>query len=508
MSTMVNEPNRNPVTHGEHLNTPQSLQLERPDLLRSNSYVNGEWLASDGASPLEVFNPANGQLVARVAQLSASQVKMSIGAAEHALRNWRERTGKQRAGILRRWFDLIQKHAEDLARINTLEQGKPLQEARAEVAYAASFVEWFSEEAKRIDGEVPASPQGDRRIVVLKQPVGVCAAITPWNLPYAMVTRKAAPALAAGCTIIVKPAEQTPLSALALAVLAEEAGVPPGVLNFVVGVASEIGPVLTSDERVRKLSFTGSTEVGRLLMRQCANTIKRLSLELGGNAPVIVFDDADLDVAVNGAMLAKFRFSGQACIGANRIYVQSGIYERFSRALAERISALSTGPGHEEHDIGPLIDQAAVTKVAQHVQDAVAKGASVLAGGDRLSGMPSPNFFAPTLLGDVTPDMLITREETFGPIAPLIRFQEMDDVIEAANDTPFGLAAYLFSNDHRRIWRAAEALEAGMVGINTGLISNEVGPFGGIKQSGIGREGSRHGIDEYLELKYLAWAGL
>ena len=496
------------MSNEQHPDTPESLRLERPELLRSHSYVNGQWLASEGASLLDVCNPANGQLVAQVGQVSAAQVTLTIGAADHALRSWRARTGKDRAGVLRRWFDLIQKHGEDLARINTLEQGKPLPEARAEVAYAASFVEWFAEEAKRIDGEVPASPQGDRRIVVLKQPVGVCAAITPWNLPYAMITRKVAPALAAGCTIIVKPAEQTPLSALALAMLAHEAGVPPGVLNIVVGVASEIGPVLTSDERVRKLSFTGSTEVGRLLMRQCADTIKRLSLELGGNAPAIVFDDADLDVAVSGVMLAKFRFSGQACIGANRIYVQSGIYERFSRALADRIAALRTGPGYDDNDIGPLIDQAAVAKAEQHVQDAVAKGSSVLTGGVRLSGMPSTNFFTPTLLVDVTADMLITQEETFGPIAPLIRFDDGEEVLAAANDTPFGLAAYLFSNDHRRIWRAAEALEAGMVGINTGLISNEVGPFGGIKQSGLGREGSRHGIDEYLELKYLAWAGL
>ncbi|WP_326535709.1 NAD-dependent succinate-semialdehyde dehydrogenase [Pseudorhodoferax sp.] len=485
-----------------------NLTLDRPALLRSQCYIDGSWLAAERAGLLEVRNPANGQLVVRVACVGAAETEQAVAAAAQALPAWRARTGKERAAVLRRWFDLIVLHAEDLARIDTLEQGKPLAESRAEVAYAASFVEWFAEEAKRIDGELPASPQGDRRIVVLKQPVGVCAAITPWNLPYAMVTRKVAPALAAGCTIVVKPAEQTPLSALALALLAHEAGVPPGVLNIVVGDAAQIGAVLTSDERVRKLSFTGSTEVGRLLMRQCADTIKRLSLELGGNAPVVVFDDADLDLAVAGVVQAKFRFSGQACIAANRIYVQAGIYDRFSRALAERVAALRTGPGDAASDIGPLIDAHAVAKVEQHVHDAVAKGARVLAGGRRLEGLPSPNFFAPTLLGEVRGDMQIAQEETFGPVAPLIRFDTLEEVVDAANATPFGLAAYLFSNDHRRIWRAAEALEAGMVGINTGLISNEVGPFGGIKQSGIGREGSRHGIDEYLERKYLAWAGL
>ncbi|MER8003942.1 NAD-dependent succinate-semialdehyde dehydrogenase [Streptomyces sp. NPDC095613] len=482
------------------------FSLDDPSLLRTGCYVDGAWEAAGHGGTLTVTDPAAGVAIAELPQLSRAQVSRVIDAANEALPTWRGLAGKERSRILRRWFDLIIEHGEDLARIITREEGKPLAEARGEVAYAASFVEWFAEEAKRVRGDVFNAPTAGRRIVVLKEPVGVCAAITPWNFPAAMVTRKAAPALAAGCTMVVKPAEQTPLTALALAELGERAGIPAGVFNVVVGDAHVIGPELTSNPIIRKLTFTGSTEVGRLLIEQSAKTVKKVSMELGGNAPVIVFDDADLEIALTGVLAAKYRNSGESCIGANRIYVQAGIYDRFAHELADRTSRLIVGPGTEDRvDVGPLIDEAAVEKVATHVADAVASGAEVLAGGavHSLGG----NFFQPTVLAGVTQTMRVAREETFGPVAPLIRFDNEADVVRMANETEFGLAAYMFSRDAERIWRVAANVEAGMVGINTGLISNEVAPFEGIKQSGIGREGSIYGIEEYLEMKYLSWEG-
>jgi succinate-semialdehyde dehydrogenase / glutarate-semialdehyde dehydrogenase len=480
--------------------------LADESLLRDAAYVDGDWVGNGDSGRFGVDNPSTGAQIADLPALSRAQVADAIDAAGRALPGWRARSGKQRAQVLRRWFDLVIQHADDLARLITLEEGKPLAEARGEVAYAASFIEWFAEEAKRVRGDVFAAPDPAGRIVVLKEPVGVCVAITPWNFPAAMITRKAAPALAAGCTMVVKPAEQTPLTALALAELAHRAGVPAGVLNVVLGDAREIGPELTGNPAVRKVSFTGSTEVGRLLLAQSAETVKKVSMELGGNAPVLVFDDADLEVAVAGVLASKYRNTGQACISANRVYVQAGIYDRFAAELAARVADLPVGDGFDPGvALGPLIDSAAVTKVEEHVADATARGARVLSGGSRheRGGL----FFQPTVLADVAPGMVITREETFGPITPLIRFTDEAEAIRMANDTEFGLAAYLYSRDADRIWRTAAALEAGMVGINTGLISNEIAPFGGIKQSGIGREGSVYGIDEYLELKYLAWDG-
>lgn len=477
------------------------MRLNAPDLLRQACLVDGTWLASADRSVIPVHNPADRSHIADVPSLNENVIEQAIDAAERAFQTWSRIAARDRSAILRRWFELIVENADDLAAIMTAEQGKPLAEARGEVVYAASFIEWFAEEAKRVYGDVIPTPQTDKRILVLKQPVGVCAAITPWNFPAAMITRKAAPALAAGCTIIVKPADQTPLTALALAELAIRAGVPAGVLQIVTGPAKAIGEVLTKSDRVRKLSFTGSTDVGRLLMAQCAPTIKRLSLELGGNAPFIVFDDADLDAAVEGAIASKFRNAGQTCVCANRIYVQSGVYEAFTRRLADRVTGLKVGVGTEEGvQIGPLIDEAAMRKVEGHVADALAGGARCVTGGERHSR--GALFYTPTVLADVTQAMRIAREETFGPVAPLFRFETEEDVVRMANDTEFGLAAYFYTESIRRAWRVAEALEYGIIGHNTGAISNEVAPFGGMKQSGLGREGSKYGIEEYIESKY------
>ncbi len=478
------------------------MQLNDPSLLRARCLLDGGWRDAASGDTIAVINPATGETLGTVPKAGSAEAMQAVEAAQRALVAWRARTGKERAVILRSWAELMLKHQEDLARLMTAEQGKPLAEARGEVGYAASFLEWFGEQAKRINGEVLASPRADQKLLVLQQPVGVCAAITPWNFPAAMITRKVGPALAAGCTIIVKPAEQTPLTALALAVLAERAGVPAGVLQVITGDPVQIGGVLCNSAAVRKLSFTGSTEVGRLLMAQCAGTIKKLSLELGGNAPLIVFDDADLDRAVEGIIASKFRNSGQTCVCANRIYVHGKVYDELARKLVTAVASLRPGHGVEAGVTqGPLIDADAVAKVEAHIADAIAKGASLAAGGKRhaLGG----TFFEPTVLTGATASMRVAREETFGPVAPLFRFDSDDEVVAMANDTEFGLAAYFFSRDLTRIWRVAEALEYGMVGINTGLISNEVAPFGGIKQSGLGREGSQHGIDEYLEMKYL-----
>uniref|UniRef100_A0AAU1U5U3 NAD-dependent succinate-semialdehyde dehydrogenase n=1 Tax=Streptomyces sp. NBC_00119 TaxID=2975659 RepID=A0AAU1U5U3_9ACTN len=484
---------------------PEDL-LTEGSLLRQSAYVDGGWVDHGESGRFAVTNPATGETLADLPAMNRAQVAETIAAADRALPDWRARSGKQRAQILRRWFDLVTEHTEDLARLITLEEGKPLSEARGEVAYAASFIEWFAEEAKRVRGDVFPAPDPSRRVVVLKEPVGVCVAITPWNFPAAMITRKAAPALAAGCTMVVKPAAETPLTALALAELAERAGVPAGVLNIVLGDAREIGPELTGNPTVRKVSFTGSTEVGRILLAQCAETVKKASMELGGNAPVLVFDDADLEAAVEGVLASKYRNTGQACISANRVYVQAGIYDRFADELARRVARLTVGDGFDPAvEQGPLIDAAAVDKVQDHITDATRHGARVLCGGT--SHDRGGFFFQPTVLADVTADMKITREETFGPVTPLIRFEDEAEAVRRANDTEYGLAAYLYSRDAERIWRVSAALEAGMVGINSGLISNEVAPFGGIKQSGLGREGSVHGIDEYLEMKYLSWEG-
>ncbi|MBP9218231.1 MAG: NAD-dependent succinate-semialdehyde dehydrogenase [Sterolibacterium sp.] len=481
--------------------------LQDPSLLHQQGWIGGAWCcAQSSAATFAIRNPASHEVLAQVADMDEHDTRHAIACATTAGPAWRALTGLTRGQRLRRWFELIEAHSEDLASIMTAEQGKPLAEARGEVAYAASFVEWFAEEARRVCGDVLDSPLAGKRLLVLKQAIGVCAAITPWNFPAAMITRKVAPALAAGCTVIVKPAEQTPLTALALAELAQRAGLPDGVLNVITGSAAHaarIGHVLTSDARVRKLSFTGSTEVGRLLMAQCAPTVKKLSLELGGNAPFIVFDDADLDAAVAGALHCKFRNTGQTCISANRFLVQSGIHDAFVARLATAMGALNVGEGRTKGvTIGPLIDTAALEKVDAHVADALTGGARLLCGGrpHALGG----HFYEPTLLVDVRADMRCMREESFGPLAAVLRFEHEEDAIQLANDTEYGLAAYFYSRDFRRLWRVAEALEYGMLGINTSALSNEVGPFGGIKQSGIGREGSKYGIEEYLELKLLS----
>ncbi|MGP4140196.1 NAD-dependent succinate-semialdehyde dehydrogenase [Sodalis praecaptivus] len=481
------------------------MPLNDPQLFREQCLIDGTWCDGDQGGRETVVNPATGEPLAAVAQMSAAQTQTAIDAAERALPGWRALTGQQRAARLQAWADLIDAAREDLAQLLTAEQGKPLAEARGEIGYANSFIRWFAEEAKRVEGSVLASPQPGQRMLVLKQAIGVTAAITPWNFPAAMITRKVAPALAAGCTMIVKPAEQTPLTALALAVLATRAGIPRGVLQVVAGPAVQVGKVLCDSPVVRKLSFTGSTEVGRLLMAQCAPTVKKLSLELGGNAPVLVFDDADVDQAVAGIMAAKFRNSGQTCVCANRIYVQRGIYPALVEKLQARVQELNVGPGTAP-DVtqGPLIDASAVAKVREHIADALAQGATLLAGGK--SHALGGSFFEPTLIGDVSATMRFAREETFGPVAPLFPFSDEAEAIRMANDTEFGLAAYVFTRDAGRQWRVPEALEYGMVGVNTGLISNEVAPFGGVKQSGLGREGSRFGIEEYLEMKYLCVA--
>ncbi|QUN05076.1 NADP-dependent succinate-semialdehyde dehydrogenase [Shewanella yunxiaonensis] len=476
------------------------MKLQYPQLLKQQAFIDGCWCDADDKQTQSVINPATGEALAQVPYMGAAETQRAIDAAQAALPQWRALTAKARSNILRRWFELIVQHTDDLALLMTSEQGKPLAEARGEVAYAASFIEWFAEEAKRIYGDTIPGHQADKRLIVLKQPVGVTAAITPWNFPAAMITRKAAPALAAGCTMVLKPAPQTPLTALALAQLAQEAGIPAGVFSVVPGDAMAIGRVLCDSPVVRKLSFTGSTAVGRKLMAQCAPTLKKLSLELGGNAPFIVFDDADIDAAVEGAVIAKYRNAGQTCVCANRIYVQDNIYERFAEKLAAKVATLKVGKGTDaDVTIGPLIDAKAVEKVQSHLHDAIDKGANLLCGGQLLAG----NFMTPAVLTDVDSSMKVAREETFGPIAPLFRFHDESEVIAMANDTEFGLAAYFYANNLSRVWRVAEALEYGMVGINTGLISNEVAPFGGIKASGLGREGSKYGIEEYLELKYL-----
>ncbi len=478
------------------------MQLTDNTLFHQHCYIDGGWTGAASGAEMAVTNPATGEVLGGVPVMSAAEISAAIDAAEAAWAGWRARTAAERAAILRRWNDLILENKEDLAQLMTAEQGKPLAEARGEIVYAASFIEWFAEEGKRVYGDVVPQDQEGRRILVLKQSIGVCAVITPWNFPAAMITRKAAAALAAGCTLVIKPAEDTPFSALALCELAERAGMPAGVINVVTGVPQEVGKVFTSSQKVRKLSFTGSTGVGKLLMRECADTLKKLSLELGGNAPFIVFDDADLDAAVAGAMASKYRNSGQTCVCANRFLVQDGIYQAFAEKLAAAVSKLNVGEGTDEGvDQGPLINEAAVEKVEQHIADAVAQGAKVAVGGSRhkLGG----TFFQPTLLTNVTPGMMLAREETFGPVAPLFRFDTEEEAIRMANDTEFGLAAYFYSQNLGRVWRVAEALEYGMVGINSGIISTAVAPFGGVKQSGIGREGSRYGIDEYLEIKYL-----
>lgn len=480
------------------------MQLKDPSLFRQQCYSNGEWTSADNGATFPVNNPADDAVLGTVPDFGAAETRRAIDAAAAAFPAWAARTAKERAQVLRRWFELIMANQEDLARLMTLEQGKPLTESRGEIAYAASFVEWFAEEGKRVYGDIIPSPQADKRIMVIKQPAGVCAAITPWNFPTAMITRKAAPALAAGCTMVLRPASQTPYSALALAELAARAGFPAGVFSVITGNAQMIGAELTASPKVRKLTFTGSTEVGKELMRQCAGTVKKISLELGGNAAFIVFDDADLDAAVNGAIASKYRNTGQTCVCANRLYIQDGIYDAFATRLAEKVRDLKVGNGLEDGVVqGPLIDRRALAKVREHIDDALSQGAKVLAGGKphALGG----TFFEPTVLAHATPDMRISREETFGPVAPLFRFQTEADVIELANDTRYGLASYFYSRDIGRVWRVAEALDYGIIGINTGVISNEVGPFGGVKESGLGREGSRYGIDEYLEMKYVCF---
>jgi succinate-semialdehyde dehydrogenase/glutarate-semialdehyde dehydrogenase len=478
------------------------VQITDTDLLRERCYIGGDWADADDKSQLEVTDPATGEAIARVPNMGAVETRRAIEAAEHAFGRWRQLTTAERSGLLRNWHALMLEHQEDLARIITAEQGKPLAEARGEVVYGASFIDWFAEEGRRVYGDLIPPHQAEKRILVLKQPVGVCALITPWNFPAAMLTRKAGAALAAGCTVVAKPAEDTPLTALALAVLAERAGIPSGAVNVVTGDPDRIGRELTTNPIVRKLSFTGSTEVGRLLMRQCADTVKKLSLELGGNAPFIVFDDADLDAAVEGAMQSKYRNSGQTCVCTNRFLVQDGIYTAFAERLAGQVAGLKVGVGTAEGVAqGPLINLDAVEKVEAHIADALEKGARLVTGGARhaLGG----TFFQPTVLADATPQMRVAREETFGPVAPLFRFRTDKEAVAMANETEYGLAAYLYSRDLGRAWRVFEALEYGMVGVNSGIVSTAVAPFGGVKQSGVGREGSRYGIEEYLQIKYI-----
>ena len=477
--------------------------LKDPSLFKEQAFINGQWVGSK--ENFIVQNPATDELIASVSNLGPQDAELAIAAAEKALPAWRNKTGKERAHIMRKWFDLITESTQDLATIMTLEQGKPLAEAAGEVAYGASFVEWFAEEAKRVAGSIPATTWGDKRMMVLKQPIGVCVAITPWNFPIAMITRKVAPALAAGCTIVIKPAELTPLSALALAELAIRAGIPDGVINILTADANQsilIGKTLCASPTVRHLSFTGSTEVGRILMGQCAPTVKKLALELGGHAPFIVFDDADIDAAVIGAIASKFRNSGQTCVCANRFYVHKKVHDQFVEKFAQAITKIKVGNGMEPGVTqGPLIETAALEKAEKHVADAISKGAKLVTGGKPTT--QGKNFYEPTILANVNSDMLITQEETFGPVAPIIPFENDEEAVALANNSPFGLASYFYSRDIGRIWKVAEALDYGMVGVNTGLITNEVAPFGGVKQSGLGREGSVYGMDEYLEMKYV-----
>ncbi len=483
------------------------LNLSRPDLFKQQAYINGQWVDADSGETIAVRNPATGAVLGTIPKMGATETRRAIEAAATAQKQWRRLSAKERAVILRRWFDLMMTHQDDLARIMTLEQGKPLAEAKGEIAYGASYLEWYAEEGKRAYGDVIPGPAHDRRIVVIKEPVGVCAAITPWNFPSSMITRKAGAALGAGCAIVVKPATQTPYSAFALAVLAQEAGVPEGVFSIVTGSASAIGEEMTSNDIVRKISFTGSTDIGRLLMAQAAPQIKKISLELGGNAPFIVFDDADIDAAVEGAIVSKFRNMGQTCVCANRLYVQRGVYDAFVEKFTAKVAQLKVGDGLQEQVTqGPLIDQAAVEKVKEHIEDAVAQGAHIALGGKahELGGL----FFEPTVLTHMTSSMKVAREETFGPLAPVFAFENEDEVIELANQTEYGLAAYFYSRDIGRVWRVAEALEYGMVAINSGLLSNEAAPFGGVKQSGFGREGSHYGLDDYLVIKYMLMGGI
>ena len=483
------------------------MNLSDSNLFRQQCYVDGQWADADSGETIDVTNPANGDVIGTIPRMGAAETRRAIEAAETAQKEWKQRTGKERAAILRTWFELMMEHQEDLAVLMTTEQGKPIAESRGEIAYAAAFIEWFAEEGKRLYGDTIPGHTRDTRIVVLKEPIGVTAAITPWNFPAAMITRKAGPALAAGCSMVVKPATSTPYSALAMAELAERAGVPAGVLSVVTGSSREIGEEITSNPIVRKLTFTGSTEVGRELMAASAQNIKKVSMELGGNAPFLVFDDADLDAAVVGAIASKYRNTGQTCVCANRILVQDGVYDAFAAKLATAVAKLNVGDGmSDDVQQGPLIDMAAVEKVEQHIADAVGKGAKVAVGGGRheLGG----TFFQPTILVEVTPDMDVSHEETFGPLAPLYRFGSDEEGIAMANDTEFGLAAYFYANDLKRVWKVAEGLESGIVGINTGLISTEVAPFGGVKESGVGREGSHYGIDDYVEIKYLCMGGI
>ncbi|QCN94417.1 NADP-dependent succinate-semialdehyde dehydrogenase I [Azospirillum argentinense] len=492
----------------DSVDTARRLGLKDAELLRFQCFVDGRWIDADSGKTVEVTNPADGSVLGSVPMMGADETRRAIDAAERAWPAWRALTAKERAKTLRTWFDLMMANQEDIARIMTAEQGKPLAEARGEVAYAASFIEWFAEEGKRVYGDTIPQHLPGRRIVVTKEPIGVTAAITPWNFPAAMITRKAGPALAAGCPMVIKPATATPLTALAMAVLAERAGIPAGILAVVTGSARAIGGEMTGNPTVRKLTFTGSTEIGKELMAQCAGTVKKVSLELGGNAPFLVFNDADLDEAVKGAIASKYRNTGQTCVCANRLLVQSGVYDAFAAKLAEAVKALKVGPGltTEGAQQGPLIDMAAVEKVEDHIRDATEKGARVVLGGKRheLGG----SFFEPTILADVTPAMKVAREETFGPVAPLFRFETEEEAVRMANATEFGLAAYFYSRDIGRVWRVAEALEYGIVGINEGIISTEVAPFGGMKESGIGREGSKYGIEDYLEIKYLCMGGI
>ncbi|NKB77027.1 MAG: NADP-dependent succinate-semialdehyde dehydrogenase [Gammaproteobacteria bacterium] len=483
------------------------MKLSDQSLFRQQCYINGEWLDANSSETINVNNPADNSVLGSIPKMGADETSKAIECARIAQIKWRGMLAKERAVILRRWHELMMENQEDLATLMTLEQGKPLAESRGEIGYASSFLEWFSDEGRRISGETIPQHQSDKRIVVIKQPIGVCVAITPWNFPAAMITRKAGPALAAGCAVVVKPATQTPFSALALCELAERAGVPAGVFSVITGSAQGIGGEMTSNPTVRHLSFTGSTEIGRLLMKQCSDSIMKVALELGGNAPFIVFDDADIDAAVEGAVISKYRNAGQTCVCSNRIYVQAGVYSEFSQKLAQAVARMKVGDGTADGVTqGPLIDMNAVEKVEEHIEDAVKKGATVIVGGSRheLGG----TYFQPTVMTNVSSDMKVATEETFGPLAPLFEFTDELDVIRMANDTEFGLAAYFYSKDLARVWRVSEELEYGMVGINTGLISTEIAPFGGVKQSGLGREGSTHGIEEYLEMKYLCMGGI
>lgn len=481
--------------------------LLRQDLFKQQAYIDGQWLDADSGDTIEVTNPANGKVLGTIPKMGQAETRRAIEAAEKAQKLWRSKSAKERAVIMRNWFELVMQNQDDLAFIMTLEQGKPLAEAKGEIVYGAAYLEWYAEEGKRAYGDVIPGPAGDRRVIVTKEPVGVCAAITPWNFPSAMITRKVGAALGAGCSIVVKPAAETPYSAFALCVLAEEAGVPAGLISVVSGAASEIGKEMTSNPIVRKLSFTGSTEVGRILMSQCSEQIKKVSLELGGNAPFIVFNDADLDAAVEGAMMSKYRNAGQTCVCANRIYVQDDIYDAFTQKFVAAVNQIKVGDGTTAGiNQGPLIDEAAVAKVQDHIADALSKGAKVATGGKAhsLGGL----FFEPTVVTEVTSEMKVAREETFGPLAPLFRFKTEEDVIQMANDTEYGLAAYFYSRDIGRVWRVAEALEYGMVAINNGILSNEAAPFGGVKQSGIGREGAKYGLDDYMVIKYMLMGGI